>query len=81
MGANRASYYRAERQSHRNGWFSDAMQVEHAICLMRKRIAHYSPVNSISSAKTGSVLIGLGVDRERFEEFFGPLGKIAFVAG
>ena len=64
-----------------NGWFSDAMQVEHAICLMRNRIAHYSPVNSISSAKTGSVLIGLGVDRERFEEFFGPLGKIAFVAG
>ena len=55
------------------------MQLEHAICLMRKRIAHSGQFRKQRQKR--SVLIGLGVDRERFEEFFSPLGKIAFVAG
>ena len=31
------------------------------------------------NATCASVLIGIGVDRERFIEHFGPLGRIAFV--
>jgi hypothetical protein len=33
----------------------------------------------ISSPTSASVLIEIGVDRERFIEHFGPLGRIAFV--
>ena len=60
-------------------WFNDAMQVEHLVCLPRKRINHTSPIHITSSPTSASVLIGIGVDRERFIEHFGPLGRIAFV--
>jgi ParB family chromosome partitioning protein len=61
------------------GWFNDAMHAEYIICLPRNRINFSSPnYDSSTSAMSGSVIIGIGVDRERFKEFFGPLGKIAF---
>jgi hypothetical protein len=60
-------------------WFNDAMQVEYLIYLPRKRINHTSPIRITSSATSASVLIGIGVDRERFIEHFGLLGRIAFV--
>jgi ParB family transcriptional regulator, chromosome partitioning protein len=60
-------------------WFNDAMQVAHLICLPRKRINYTSPIHITSSPTSASVLVGIGVDRERFIEHFGPLGRIAFV--
>ena len=62
-----------------NGWFHDAMRVEYFICRPRKRINFASPNYAVSGNSSGSVLIGIGVARERFEELFGPLGKIALV--
>jgi ParB family transcriptional regulator, chromosome partitioning protein len=61
-------------------WFNDAMQVEHLICLPRKRINFSSPNYVTSSANFPSVLIGIGIARARFEDHFGHLGKIAFVS-
>jgi ParB family transcriptional regulator, chromosome partitioning protein len=61
------------------GWFHDAMRVEFFQCTPRKRINFDSPNYVVSSATSGSILIGIGIPRERFEEHFGKLGKIAFV--
>ena len=57
-------------------WFGDAMQVEQLICLPRKRINYTNPIHVTSSATCASVLIGIGVDRERFIEHFEPLGSV-----
>jgi ParB family transcriptional regulator, chromosome partitioning protein len=61
------------------GWFTDAMTVEHLLCCPRRRINFHSSIVKVSTATFPSVLIGLGIPRDRFEEHFGPLGKIAFV--
>ena len=58
-----------------NGWFSDAMQLEHAICLMRKRIAHYSPVNSVSSAKNARCSSGSASTANVSKSFSARSGK------
>lgn len=62
------------------GWFNAAMDVEHFICTPKKRISFNSPIFVTTSASFPSVLVGVGIGRERFNEHFGKLGKIAAVA-
>ena len=63
------------------GAFCDAVEVDYQICFPRRCVNFSSSVFKVSSAIQPSVIIGIGIGRERFDEHFGALGKTAFVAG
>ena len=61
--------------------FHDSLGDNYALCVPRARINFTSPNFTTSSNLTGSVLMGVGVDRERFSEVFGEFGRVTFIGG
>jgi hypothetical protein len=58
------------------GWFHDSMTIPNLMCFPKKRINFTSTVIEVSTATFPSVLIGIGIERQRFEEAFSQLGSI-----
>jgi hypothetical protein len=58
------------------GWFQDGMTVPNHVCFPKKRINFTSTVIAVSTATFPSALIGIGIERQRFEEAFSLLGTI-----
>jgi hypothetical protein len=61
--------------------FHDSIGDNYALCIPHARINFTSPNFVTSSATDGSVLMGVGVNREGFREVLGEFGMVTFVGG
>jgi ParB family transcriptional regulator, chromosome partitioning protein len=59
--------------------FHNSIGDDYALCIPRARINFTSPNFNTSSNTDGSILMGVGVSRERFREVFGAFGRVTFV--
>jgi hypothetical protein len=59
--------------------FHDSIGDDYALCIPRSRVNFTSPNVVTSSATDGSVLMGIGVNRERFGEVFSEFGRVTFI--
>jgi ParB family chromosome partitioning protein len=59
--------------------FHSSIGDDYALCIPKARINFTSPNFSTSSTTDGSVLMGIGVNRARFQEVFGQFGRVTFI--